>query len=241
MAYVRSTALVRRTGVNAYLSAYPGKPRMGLGDVSAAEAESIGNTVGAAVGLPGAGSIAAPVIGTLQSIFGGNPATGANAQRQAKVYSYYGMAMTDPGSAPSVGAVMTLQAISTNGYDAYQKIQQNNPQATRTYAAQALQALASQGWENVYGANPMYTGIPQSGEVFSANPQTGQQQIVTTRPLARGSMLGGSGLLWLVLLGGGFLLLSGRSSSSSSTVVHHNRYHRNRGGRKRRRSRRGGR
>jgi hypothetical protein len=240
MAYVRSTALARRTGMNSYLSVYYGRRRIGLGDVSAAEAESIGNTVGAAVGIPGAGSAAAPIIQGLQSIFGGNPATGANAQRQAKVYSYYGMAMTDPGSAPSVGAVITLQAISTNGYDSYQHLQQNNPQATRTYATQALQALASQGWENVYGSNPMYTGIPQSGAIYAADQTTGQQGVVGVRPLATGhAALGGSTLLWLLLLGGGFLLVSGRSSSSSSSsVVHHNRYHRNR---KRRRSRRGGR
>jgi len=240
MAYVRSSALVRRAGMNAYISAYRGRRRIGLGDVSASEAESLGNDVGALVGVPGAGSMAAPIIQGIQSIFGSNPATGANAERQAHMYSLYEGAMTDPGSSQSVADVVNLYTTATQQYDPIAGVQQNNPQATRTYAQQALQMLATQGWENVNSLHPTYTGIAASGAVYEANAATGQESLVAQRPLASASPVSGTTLLLLLLLGGGFVLLSGRSSSSSSTVVHHNRYRGNRGNRKRRRQRRGG-
>lgn len=220
MSYVR-----RRPGT-ALMRAYPtyGGPvihRAGMGQLEQIVGEATGQL--------------APLVSAAQSIFGGNPATGANAQRQAAMYSLYAQAMTSPGSQPSVDAAIALYTIANQIYDPVANIQRNNPQATRTYATQALQALASQGWENVNSLRPQYTGVQQSGEIFAANQQTGQQQVVGQRPLARAR---GSSLLLVALGIAAVMAVSGgRSSSHASATVHTNRYRSNRSSRRRRRRR----
>jgi hypothetical protein len=108
--------------------------------------------------------------------------------------------------------------------------------------------LATQGWENVNSLSPEFTGVPQSGAVFSANPSTGQQQVVKVNPvtgaITTGKTSGGTvvlgilaiGVLWMAFGGGG-------KAHASATVTHANRrYRRNRrlrSHRRRRRHRRG--
>lgn len=192
----------------------------------------VGNVIGAAVGVPGAGDIASGVVSTVSSIFGGNPATGKNAERQAHIYSIYETAMTSPGSSTSRAAVAELYAIANQIPDQITGVVENNPQATRTYAQQALQMLATQGWENVNSFTPVFTGVPASGVVYGANQATGQEQQIGVRPIAGAGM--GSGTLLVLGIIGGFFLLSGRSKATATATVHHQnpRY------RRRRRSRR---
>ena len=178
----------------------------------------IGNVAGTAIGVPGAGSIASGIVSTISSIFGGNPATGADAERQAHVYSIYETAMTAPGSAASVDAVIELYAMATQQPDPVTGVIENNPQATRTYAQQALLTLATQGWQNVNSFQPRFTGVPASGVVYGSDPTTGQAVVLGQRPIAGG--LGSSGLFWPVLIVGGFLLLRGSKSSATATVHH---------------------
>ncbi len=183
-----------------------------------------GNVVGAAVGIPGAGSIASGVVSTVQSIFGGNPATGKDAERQAKVYSIYETAMTAPGSAPSVDAVIELYAMATQQPDPVTGVVENNPQSTRTYAQQALQMLSTQGWQNVNSFHPTFSGVPASGVVYGANTQ-GQQIPVGQRGIIGAGgpgYVGGPSLTTLLFLGGVAYFVLGRGSrSSASATVHH--------------------
>jgi hypothetical protein len=196
-----------------------------------------GNVIGAAVGVPGAGSIASGVVSTIQSIFGGNPATGANAERQAKVYSIYETAMTSPGSAPSVDAVVELYTMANNLYDPINGVQQNEPQATRTYSQQALQMLATQGWQNVNSFKPSFSGVPASGVVYGTDPTSGQAVIVGQRPIVRG--VGGMSLGTLLLVGGIGYLVFGRGARATATVHHTSGNPRRRHNRKRSRRRAG--
>jgi hypothetical protein len=174
------------------------------------------------VGVPGAGSIASGVVSTLSSIFGGNPATGADAERQAHVYSIYETAMTSPGSAASVDAVIELYTMAGNLFDPVNNVQQNNPQATRTYSQQALQMLATQGWQNVNSLKPSYTGVAASGVVYGTDPTTGQAVIVGQNPIAPAGLSGlfSSPLFLPAVLIGGFFLLRGSKASASATVHH---------------------
>ena len=196
-----------------------------------------GNVIGAAVGVPGAGSIASGVVSTVQSIFGGNPATGKNAERQAHVYSIYETAMTAPGSAPSVDAVIELYAIATQQTDPVTGVVENNPQATRTYAQQALLTLATQGWQNVNSMQPRFTGVPASGVVYGSDPTTGQAVIVGQRPI-QGAGLAGMSLTTLLVLGGIAYVVLGRGSRATATVHHTSSNPRRRHTRKRSRRRR---
>lgn len=208
---------------------------------STAALTTAGNAAGAAIGVPGAGSIASGVVSTLSSIFGGNPATGADAERQAHVYSIYETAMTSPGSAASVDAVIELYTMAGNLFDPVNNVQQNNPQATRTYSQQALQMLATQGWQNVNSLKPSYTGVAASGVVYGTDPTTGQAVIVGQNPIAPAGLSGlfSSPLFLPAVLIGGFFLLRGSKASASATVHHttsSNPRRRRRHNRKRRRA-----
>jgi hypothetical protein len=194
-----------------------------------------GNVIGAAVGVPGAGDIASGVVSTVQSIFGGNPATGANAQRQAHVYSIYETAMTAPGSAPSVDAVIELYAMATQQTDPITGVPENNPQATRTYAQQALLMLATQGWQNVNSFHPTFSGVAASGVVYGSDPTTGQAVIVGQRPIVRA---GGMSLTTLLVVGGLAYVVFGRGARATATVHHTSSNPRRRHTRKRSRRRR---
>lgn len=227
----RSHLSLVRTRAGRRVGGYPVKR---LGATSSAQATT--NLVGAGAGvaanaiLPGSGSIVQPVIDSLAQVFASNPATGKDAERQAKMYSYYAGGMTAPGSAQSLCDVQTLEAIALQGVApaCAGGGQQNNPQATRTYAQEALQALASQGWIGVNTPNPQYIGVPQSGNIYAANAQ-GQQQVVaqasipiTSAGLATELATNPIGALTsnpLLLVGGGLLLaflLSGRSKSAKA-------------------------
>ncbi len=87
------------------------------------------------------------------------PFTGiSDAQRQEKVYGYYQMGMTNPGSPSSVAALRTLHAIATNGHDPTFGRRQNNPISTRVYAHCALATLAVDGWHGAAVGAPEYLG-----------------------------------------------------------------------------------
>jgi hypothetical protein len=228
-------AVVPRRGFlrGRHMGAYPMMRGMGqgfdftslfspAGSSSTSALTTAGNAAGAAVGVPGAGSIASGVVSTLSSIFGGNPATGADAERQAHVYSIYETAMTSPGSAASVDAVIELYTMAGNLFDPVNNVQQNNPQATRTYSQQALQMLATQGWQNVNSLKPSYTGVAASGVVYGTDPTTGQAVIVGQNPIAPAGLSGlfSSPLFLPAVLIGGFFLLRGSKASASATVHH---------------------
>lgn len=220
-----------RLGVRSHLSLVrSGRTRVGgyprrLGQSSS----DIGNLLGAGAGaganaiLPGSGSVVQPLVDSIAQVFGPNPVTGPDAERRSKMYTYYAGAMTSPGSAQSVCDAATLQAIATAGMtpscNTASSGYENNPQSTRTFAQEALQALSSQGWIGTNTPSPYYTGIPQSGAIFAPGAQ-GQQQVV-----AQGAPLSGGGPLSfltdnpLLLAGGGVLLaflLLGRSSSAKA-------------------------
>lgn len=173
-------------------SAYGRRARLrGLGQ-SAAAGQLIGSIGGVAANavVPGSGAIAGPIIDSIAQLFGGNPATGADAERQSHVDTIYEEAMTSPGSSASIAAVVELYTMANNLFDPINNVQQNNPQATRTYAQEALNVLSSQGWSNI-GLNPVYTGVQASGQVLAVNSATGQQAVVANRALpgSAGSLL----------------------------------------------------
>lgn len=140
---------------------HPVMRRRGMGDIlSDLQGVVSGGATGATVGGPvGAIVGAAPgIISTFTSLFGQNPNSTANLTRQQHVYSLYSQAMTLPGSASSVDAVVNLYTMATQQYDPIEGVQQNNPATTRQYAQTALNRLAQQGWINVNTLNPTYVG-----------------------------------------------------------------------------------
>lgn len=148
--------------------------------------------------VPGSGGVVSGLVSSFADIFGGNPATGKNAERQANMYTLYEEAQTSPGSPASIDAVVQLYTISRNLYDPIDKVQQNEPQVTRTYAQQVLQVLATQGWTNVNSLHPVYTGSLAVGEVFSPNAATGTESVTAVRPTP-GSIAGIGGELAALL------------------------------------------
>lgn len=177
-----ATAVNTRASVMPYRARSVYGRRARLGQTEAGQLiGTIGGTAANAI-APGSGAIVAPVIDSIAQLFGGNPATGANAERQAHIDTVYEQAMTSPGSSSSIAAVVELYTISLNLYDPVNNVQQNNPQATRTYAQEALNVLASQGWSNI-GLSPVYTGVYASGEVLGVNSATGAQGVVANRAL----------------------------------------------------------
>jgi hypothetical protein len=157
-----------------------------------------GHRLGQVAEIATAATSLAPMIASIQGLFGPG-ASGADAERQAKIYSYYEQSLTQPGSASSVDSVITLNAIANNAYDPIQRVQQNNPQITRAYAQQALQRLSSQGWINVNTSSPSYTGIGASGIVYASSGTSGldtqtavsQSALPPGNTAALGGMMGG--------------------------------------------------
>lgn len=166
--------------------------RRRLGDA----AGIIGSVGGAADALvPGSGGIVSSVIGTVASLFGGG-ASGADLQRQQRIFGLYYQAMTQPGSPSSVSAVQQLYCIATQ--DSSNNC--NNPAATRQYAQTALTRLAQQGWTNVQSYAPQYVGSRAVGSAYGA--------LATNLPAPYGSgslMLVGLGLVaaYALTRGGG--------------------------------------
>lgn len=181
-----------------------------------------GHRMGQVQEIATAASALLPTIDSISQLFGSS-ASGADAERQAKMYSYYEQAMTAPGSTSSVDAVVNLYSIAMQAFDPVTNQQQNNPQITRTYAQQALQRLSSQGWINVNSDYPSYTGIGASGVIYDPTGTSGTntQTAVANRGLPAGNTaalggsvgvgVSGSALLLLALVGvGGVLLLQHR-------------------------------
>jgi hypothetical protein len=195
-----------------------------LGQSATTTAANAAGAVANAI-VPGSGSIVAPVIQTLAQVFGGNPATGDNAERQAKMYTYYEQAMTNPGSPSSICAVQTLYSIAMQGISPACNAsdpngQQNNPQATRTYAQQVLQVLSTQGWVNVNTTNPTYTGIAASGVIYAPQSSTGQEVAVANAGLpSTAASLTAAVSSPLVLVGGGILLAMLLTSGNKSSTA----------------------
>lgn len=172
-------------------SRYPhraGVARKTYGPIAGRYVVNGGRRLGQVAEIATAATSLAPAIEGISQLFG-PAASGAYAERQAKVYTYYEQALTAPGSVSSEDAVITLAAISTNGFDAAQNIQQNNPQITRAYAQQALQRLSSQGWINVNTSSPKYTGIGASGVVYAP---TGTSGLNTEAAVSQGALPSGN-------------------------------------------------
>lgn len=163
-------------------------------------AQNGGRRLGQVQEVATAASALVPAIDSIESLFGGG-ATGDDAERQAAIYTMYEQAMTSPGSVASIKAVVGLYTIANQIYDPVNGVQRNNPQATRTYAQQAIETLSEQGW-TLINANfaPVYTGVGASGAIYSANQTTGQQQVVATAKLPASSS---SALGILLILGVG--------------------------------------
>lgn len=149
-----------------------GVARRTYGPIAGRYAGNGGRRLGQIAEITTAATSLAPAIASISQLFGPG-ASGADAERQAKMYSYYEQAMTAPGSPSSIDAVINLYAIATQGFDPVVNQQQNNPQITRTYAQQALQLLSSQGWINVNSDQPSYTGIGASGVVYAPHGTSG--------------------------------------------------------------------
>jgi hypothetical protein len=217
--YPRAVTSGRRVGGYARLGSY--SRRLGQSSLDAALGGSAGAVSNAIV--PGSGSVVAPVVDTLAQLFQGNPATGSDAERESKIYSYYATAMTAPGSPSSICAVQTLYSIAMQGQSpsCNGNFMQDNPQATRTYAQEALQVLSSQGWINVNSPNPQYIGVAQSGIVYAPSQTTGQQVAVANAglPVTTAGITTELAANPLLLIGGGlvlaFVLTRGSSRGSS--------------------------
>lgn len=147
-----------------------------------------GRRLGQVAEIATAATSLAPTIASISQLFGPG-ASGADAERQAHMYSLYEQAMTSPGSPSSIDAVVNLYTTATQQYDPIARVQQNNPQITRTYAQQALQQLSTQGWINVNSLSPSYTGIGASGVVYAPTSSTGMntETAVAQTPLPRGN------------------------------------------------------
>jgi hypothetical protein len=192
------------------------------GPIAGRYAANGGRRLGQVAEIATAATSLAPAIVSIAQLFGGG-LSGANAERAAKVYTYYENAMTAPGSTSSIDAATTLWAIANQAVDPIQHLQENNPQATRAYAQQALQQLSSQGWVDLNSGNPRYIGIGASGRVFAPNAQGVQQAVADSGIPPTGTYGpsqspnyygGGAAISPLVLLGvlglGAVLLLRNR-------------------------------
>jgi hypothetical protein len=132
----------------------------------------------------GLGGGASSVVDSLAGLFGGGLSS-TDEERAEAVYTLYEEAMTSPGSNASMAAVVALYTISSQIFDPVNQVNRNNPAITRSYAATALQKLATQGWTNVQSLTPRYTGVAASGQVLDA-----QGNYVGTNPLPGSFSLG---------------------------------------------------
>lgn len=198
-----------------YMRAHPAR----LGQVEAisalpAVASSVANVVSG-------------IMSSLSAVGIGEPANDMNASRTAYLQTLLTTAMTNPGSASSVAAVVTLAnwALGTPIIQALGHY--DEPVPTRAIVAQALQSLAQQGWQNVDSANPVFIGantpgtavipevngavatsaapsqsVPGSPTYTAAAPSVVVGGAPSVAGAAAGGLLGLSPEAWLLLLGG---------------------------------------
>lgn len=95
------------------------------------------------------------------AVFGPRPG-GPDGARQDHMNRLYRQALSSPGSSSSIDAVVELYTTANQLYDPRNKVQMDNPAATRQDAKQALAQLTRQGWVNVNSLNPSYPPPPSA-------------------------------------------------------------------------------